>query len=400
MPSLCYVNESTRLRCLVLLGALGIVFLVENTKIVVIKNSFVQTYLLLPLLWGAIIWLVWWWPRARPAGRLKIRLLLYYLAAICAGFHILLQVAGGMVDGFGRSPYSFTPAGILLNIFYVGFMLGGMELSRAYLINSLARRRASLYLALGSLLFAFFNLPLNKLPAIKTGLELTKFTGSIFLPALAESVLASYFAYLGGPVPAMIYRGLLLAFHWFCPVLPNLQWTTTTLLGTFVPFFSLILVQRLYAAEAREVKRSSLEKENPWGWIVTSVVSVLLVWFAVGLFPWYPSVILSGSMEPLFKKGDVVLIQKISSTQEVKVGDIIQFRQGSVRITHRVIQIKETNGTKVYITKGDANNAPDADPVSPQQVVGRVVRVVPKMGWAALVIKTVTGGISPRGPEF
>ncbi|MGB9826039.1 MAG: hypothetical protein ACPLRU_05145 [Desulfofundulus sp.] len=138
MPARCYASKNAGLRCLVLFGALGVVFCVQNMKIVMFKNSFIQTYLLLPLLWGAILWLVWWWPRTRAAGRLRIRVFLYYLAAICACFHILLQVAGGMVDGFGKSPYSFTPAGILLNIFYVGFRLGGMEFSRAYLLNSLA----------------------------------------------------------------------------------------------------------------------------------------------------------------------------------------------------------------------------------------------------------------------
>ena len=44
--------------------------------------------------------------------------------------------------------------------------------------------------------------------------------------------------------------------------------------------------------------------------ILTGVTGVLIIWFAVGLFPIYPSVIITGSMEPLIKPGDIVLLKK------------------------------------------------------------------------------------------
>lgn len=358
-----------------------------------------MNYFLQPLLWGAVAGYVWLLPGVRAAGRLRLRRFLCWLALICAAFQILLLLAGGMIDGFGRSPYSFAPIGILSNILFVGAGLAGAELSRAYLINSFAGRRAVLTIGLVSLFFTVLHLPLNKVLGLRTGLEFTKFTGSVFFPTLSENVLASYLAYLGGPAPALLYLGALKTFHWFCPVLPDLSWVTKTLIGSFVPVFSLILVQRLYLTESREMKRSGAARENPTGWIVTSTASVLLIWFSVGVFPLYPSVILSGSMEPGIKKGDIVLVKKMAG-DEVKTGDIIQFKQGKIKITHRVVEIREGQGARVYRTKGDANSGPDPEPVHPQQVEGRVVQVVPKLGWVTLVIKTMTGGVSPQGVEF
>ena len=54
--------------------------------------------------------------------------------------------------------------------------------------------------------------------------------------------------------------------------------------------------------------------------------SVAIIWFAVGLFPLYPSVILTGSMEPDIMPGDVVLVAKWIVT--LLRSDIIVFDNG------------------------------------------------------------------------
>ncbi|MGB9662128.1 MAG: signal peptidase I [Moorellaceae bacterium] len=354
-------------------------------------GTFFHTYIIQPLLWGAVAGYVWWLPRVRPAGRRRLHRLINWLALLCAGFQVLFLLVGGLVEGFGRSPYSFTFFGVLNNMLFVSASLAGTELSRAFLVNSLAGRRSAWTIGWVSLFFTALSLPWSKITSLQTNLDLVKFTGGGFLPALAENLLASYLAYLGGPVAAAIYRGTLEAFQWFCPILPNLSWPTKTLLGTFIPLFSLILVHRLYLAEARELKKQGGD-ESPAGWILTSAAAVLMVWFAVGLFPIYPSVILSGSMEPGIKKGDIVLIRKVPGA-EVKTGDIIQFWQGKMLITHRVVQVAEKKGAKVWVTKGDANRTPDPEPVYAHQVVGKVCGVIPKVGWITLFLKSLTVGV-------
>ncbi|MBO0467150.1 signal peptidase I [Enterococcus plantarum] len=85
-----------------------------------------------------------------------------------------------------------------------------------------------------------------------------------------------------------------------------------------------------------------------------------------------------------FHSGDVIIIKNIAGN-EAEVGDIITFRpsiKSQSFLTHRVKEkmdhLGDTKGT-YYITQGDANLAEDV-PVSEQQVVGKKVLVIPKIG--------------------
>ena len=90
--------------------------------------------------------------------------------------------------------------------------------------------------------------------------------------------------------------------------------------------------------------------------------------------------------------GDVVIIAKVP-TDVIKEGDVIQFRKEErITVMHRVIEIQETEGAKFFITKGDDNDEPDTDPVIPQNVVGKVVFTIPKIGWASIVVKSFFTG--------
>lgn len=76
------------------------------------------------------------------------------------------------------------------------------------------------------------------------------------------------------------------------------------------------------------------------------------------------------------------------SADTIKTGDIIQFREAEgITTVHRVVEIQEIEGKKVFITQGDANSEPDAKPVIPENVVGKAVLDIPKIGWAAIAVK-------------
>lgn len=71
----------------------------------------------------------------------------------------------------------------------------------------------------------------------------------------------------------------------------------------------------------------------------------------------------SGSMEPTFKVGDLIISKEIEENEDLKVGDIVSFyavvQDQEVIETHRIHEVLDAEGTKRYITKGDANPAPD-----------------------------------------
>ena len=101
--------------------------------------------------------------------------------------------------------------------------------------------------------------------------------------------------------------------------------------------------------------------------------------------------VLTGSMEPTFSPGDVVVVKGVKADEvcaDVSVGKIVTFfpePNDPTLITHRVVG--KTIGTFDdgtscrLLTQGDANSAVDA-PVSPAQVRGVFMYGIPKLGWA------------------
>lgn len=81
----------------------------------------------------------------------------------------------------------------------------------------------------------------------------------------------------------------------------------------------------------------------------------------------------TGSMADTIEIGDVVVVE---ITKEIQEDDIIVYQDGDNFITHRLLEIKD-NGE--LITKGDANNTED-DPISNEQVLGKVIKIIPNLG--------------------
>lgn len=89
----------------------------------------------------------------------------------------------------------------------------------------------------------------------------------------------------------------------------------------------------------------------------------------------------TGSMEDTIYMGDWILIK---NTKDVDLNDIVTFEENGNFITHRVIQ----KYGDYYITKGDANNRED-NPILQEQVVGKVVKVLPRLGLIRAVLLNV-----------
>lgn len=93
-------------------------------------------------------------------------------------------------------------------------------------------------------------------------------------------------------------------------------------------------------------------------------------------------VIISGSMEPNISVGDIVIARNIKNEErELKIGDIISFRSGHSVITHRIVNIeKDKNGVLRIRTKGDSNNTEDGVDILINNIEGKVIAVIPKIG--------------------
>ena len=93
--------------------------------------------------------------------------------------------------------------------------------------------------------------------------------------------------------------------------------------------------------------------------------------------------VLSDSMYPTIKTGDVVIIVP---QDKYEIGDIVAFQDGNMVVSHRIIDVNE-NGD--FITKGDLEgNAVDTMPLKEIYIYGKVVKKLDNIGPVIRVIKS------------
>ncbi|PNS91969.1 hypothetical protein POPTR_018G005800v4 [Populus trichocarpa] len=141
--------------------------------------------------------------------------------------------------------------------------------------------------------------------------------------------------------------------------------------------------------------RDTLSQLITLGMIVSMA---LIIWKALMCLTGSESpvvVVLSGSMEPAFKRGDILFLHM--SEAPFRAGEIVVYNvEGEpIPIVHRVVEVHEQENTgKVDIlTKGDANDADDRGLyaygqywLKPQQIMGRAVGFMPYAGWVTIVM--------------
>lgn len=106
------------------------------------------------------------------------------------------------------------------------------------------------------------------------------------------------------------------------------------------------------------------------------------------VFGWSYAVVVSGSMSGSIEMNDLIVFHR---EPPYAVGDVVTFRStGGAVVTHRIVG--EENGA--FITKGDANNAPDFEPLSPENIIGRLRLRIPRIGAIAGFLNTPVGMVS------
>ena len=369
----------------VLFWLAGVYFLV-NVRLPRVLPAGANVYLGQPLAWlslGNLAYLSWRFGlKERPVFSRRLTA----MAILVGLLQVALAILAGLALGFGRSPYSHHPLALLGNLFFMGTMLVGMEISRAYLVVLFKRGSPVLSVACVALLFACFSIPLGKYTSTIDPQSFFEFAGETLLPAVSQSLLATFLALAGGPAASIAYRIVPELFEWLSPILPNLGWTVSAFLGTMAPAVGLLFVQRqLQWGYFPSGRPQSQESPSGNSWILVAVVTVSMLWFNTGLFGIRPNLVSGASMSPALNPGDIVILRPVEP-ESIQVGDIIRVVQAGTPILHRVIEIRDEGGIREYVTQGDANNVPDR-PVSADQIDGRVVLVIPKIGWLAIGVR-------------
>ncbi|MQM15648.1 hypothetical protein Taro_048598 [Colocasia esculenta] len=128
------------------------------------------------------------------------------------------------------------------------------------------------------------------------------------------------------------------------------------------------------------------------------VASALIIWKGLICVTGSESpvvVVLSGSMEPGFKRGDILFLHM--SKDPIRAGDIVVYNVDGrpIPIVHRVIKLHERQGTGEVdiLTKGDSNPKDDKLLYARGQlwlqqdhILGRAVGFLPYVGWVTIIM--------------
>ena len=87
--------------------------------------------------------------------------------------------------------------------------------------------------------------------------------------------------------------------------------------------------------------------------------------------------VMTGSMEPAIPTNSLIVVKRTPAA-ELSEGDVITFYSRDPSLmgepnTHRIISIEESQGKRIFHTKGDANNMADVYPTKEEDLIGRVV---------------------------
>ena len=138
--------------------------------------------------------------------------------------------------------------------------------------------------------------------------------------------------------------------------------------------------------------------EIDWKEIASYAIILVIVLIAAQ----HLNVVVSGSMEPAFYRGDIVMVEKADflgihefNPEDVQVGDVVVYdaKWFDQPVIHRIIDIKDINGTTMYKIKGDNNDSPDPYYVKANQIKEKVVTfgdnlvVIPKIGYLSLWLR-------------
>lgn len=126
-----------------------------------------------------------------------------------------------------------------------------------------------------------------------------------------------------------------------------------------------------------------------------TAITLTLVYFSLAYFGHQALVVRSGSMEPTIPTGSILVLNLkpgLPPSQPIyKTGDIITFDISGEPNTHRIVKVERAYNLIYYQTKGDANQDPDEKLVYQDDVVGKKLFFIPKVGHLVQSVQSPLG---------
>ena len=343
----------------------------------------VYLYLLNPVIWiGIALFLKYSIGKTFEIKKFKKDIISYSFIAVLT--YIIVYLISGLFITFGKNPYSRTIIGIITNFWIFGSVIVSREYIRYKLINNAFEKDKIQIAIFISAVYIILDIGLKRILTTPiTILFVIELIAQTLLPLIMKNLLYSYTAINADFWPAMIYEIGTNLYLWLSPILPNAPWIMVAIIDSVIPFILFLYIR--YEKNKKDIFRTKekIINSDPRSIIPLTICIILAIWFALGIFPIKPIAIATGSMEPELYVGDVAIIKKCNSN-DVEEGDIIEYQMEGYTVIHRIKSKTQKNGSFIFTTKGDNNNTEDSEPVSQEQLIGKVIFKIRFLGLPAI----------------
>jgi signal peptidase len=98
-------------------------------------------------------------------------------------------------------------------------------------------------------------------------------------------------------------------------------------------------------------------------------------------------------MEPTIQTGALVIVKP---TDKYEIQDIVTYKTPNSTkkndfTTHRIIEVNEKEGGRIFVTKGDANEETDTNQIKEGDIIGKEFLSIALLGYLLGYIKTLPG---------
>ena len=213
------------------------------------------------------------------------------------------------------------------------------------------------------------------------------FIALVLLPSITFNISATYINMKVGYMPVIIYLLIFSLYQYVVPIVPNPSEYLKAIIDFILPILILFKVRKIvnkYSDEDKEIDRN-YKKSAIILLIIPIILTIIIIYFVSGYFKYYALAIASGSMNPIFDRGSVVITEQVNEKYDnynkLKEGEIIAFKAEKNIVVHRLIRIVNTDNEVYYYTKGDANEEEDDYLIKKENIIGIVRFRIPYIGY-------------------
>ena len=213
------------------------------------------------------------------------------------------------------------------------------------------------------------------------------FIALVLLPSITFNISATYINMKVGYMPVIIYLLIFSLYQYIVPIVPNPSEYLKAIIDFILPILILFKVRKIvnkYYDENKEIDRN-YKKSAIILLIIPIMLTIIIIYFVSGYFKYYALAIASGSMNPVFDRGSVVIIEQVNDKYDnynkLKEGKIIAFKAEKNTVVHRLIRIVNVGDEIFYYTKGDANKKEDDYLIKKENIIGIVKFTIPYIGY-------------------